>query len=381
MEFSNPFKKKDILEETFGFERLQKLQHALAKQTGIEEEDVGSILTASDFVRFIDRKIVSLRQRLVTELDHPSWGPKGSQKIAKKAQDAEFEKLTGETAQGNDLVAMMSSPEAEGQDGLIKISQNLDQSERYFHFSWLYLGAALIGLMVTAGALFVDYQIMNEFWTRILANEFMEVPSSLSSSVISKSAQVIFATAAFHFFLNKLPNFGRTAYITVFFALTAIMITGFGFMNANISMPADPERIMASTEEDVPSMNDALVAMGLAEPELPAIVAPVETETRTSSFIEFGYFMEDARPILWMLVPGLVFLVVTGIGALSLQVAEHNVQNFVKSLDFTKRKKRANELDELTRFKAIAQNMQRKAGQQPAANNVLTAVPRQNDAA
>ena len=380
MEISNPFKKKDILEETFGFDRLQKLQHALAKQTGIEEEDVGSILTASDFVQFIDRKIITLRQRLVTELDHPSWGPKGSEKTARKAQDAEFEKLKGETKQDTDLVAMLPGSELEGQEGLIKISQNLDQSERYFYFSWLYLGAALIGLLVTAGALFVDYQIMNEFWTRILANEFMEVPSSLSSSVISKSAQVIFATAAFHFFLNKLPNIGRTAYITVFFVLTAVMITGFGFMNANISMPTDPDRIIASAEEDVPSMNDALVAMGLAEPEAIVIAAPETSEARTSNFAEFGYFMEDARPVLWMLVPGLVFLVVTGIGALSLQVAEHNVQNFVKSLEYTKRKKRANELDELTRFKAIAQNMQARSGQS-ATRNVLTAVPRQSDAA
>ncbi len=380
MAISNPFQKKDILDETFGFDRLQKLQHALAQQTGIEEEDVGTILTASDFVRFIDRKIVSLRQRLVTELDHPSWGPKGSRKIAEKAQTVEFEKLKADTAQDSDLVTLMSDQNVEGQDSLIKISQNLDQSERYFHFSWLYLGAALIGLMVMSGALFVDYQIMNEFWTRILSNEFMEVPSSLSSSVISKSAQVIFATAAFHFFLNKLPSIGRTAYITVFFALTAIMITGFGFMNANISMPTDPDRIMASTEEEVPSMNDALVAMGLAQPEELVISAPVEVQARTSNFVEFGYFMEDARPILWMLVPGLVFLVVTGIGALSLQVAEHNVQNFVKSLDYPKRKKRANELDELTRFKAIAQNMQGRT-RQPAAGNVFTAVPRQNDAA
>jgi hypothetical protein len=381
MEISNPFKKKDILEETFGFDRLQKLQHALAKQTGIEEEEVGSILTASDFVRFIDRKITSLRQRLVTELDHPSWGPKGSQKTAKKAQDAEFEKLTNDADQGADLVAVMSNSETESQDGLVKISQNLDQSERYFHFSWLYLGAAVIGLMVMGGALFVDYQIMNEFWTRILANEFLEVPSSLSNSVISKSAQVIFATAAFHFFLNKLPEFGRTAYITIFFALTAIMITGFGFLNANISMPTDPESMIISAEEDVPSMNDALVAMGLAEPDQPVIAAPVESTARISKFAEFGYFMEDARPLMWMLVPGLVFLVVTGIGALSLQVAEHNVQNFVKSLDYLTRNKRTNELDELTRFKAIAQNMQTRAGQKPAANNVFTAVPRQSDAA
>jgi|GEM_PF-1930528 len=380
MEITNPFKKKDILDETFGFDRLQKLQHELAKQTGIEEEDVGTILTASDFVRFIDRKIIGLRQRLVTELDHPSWGPKGSRRDAEKAQDAEFNRLKDETTLNFDPIAPMATQNMDGQDSLIKISQNLDQSERYFHFSWLYLGAALIGLMVMSGALFVDYQIMNEFWTRILSNEFMEVPASLSNSVISKSAQVIFATAAFHFFLNKLPGYGRTAYITVFFLLTAIMITGFGFLNANISMPSNPESIMAPANEDVPSMNDALVAMGLAEPDAPVVETPVVSKARTSYFAEFGYFMKDARPIMWMLVPGLVFLVVTGIGALSLQVAEHNVQNFVKSLDYPTRKKRANELDELTRFKAIAENMQGK-DRQSAAGNVLAAVPRQSDAA
>ncbi len=383
MALSDLFTKKDILDETFGFDRLQKLQHALAEQTGIEEEDIRSVLTAEDFIRFLDRKIISLRQRLVSELDHPSWGPKGSSKKAKRAEREEFDKLKAEAVSEEEVTAFASDPAVEGPDNLIKISQNLDQSERYFRFSWLYLGAALTGLMIVAGALFVDYQIMNEFWTRVLSNEFMEVPPSLANSVVSKSAQVIFATAAFHFFLSKLPDLGRTTFITVFFALTAVMITGFGFLNANISMPSDPESVMVQNATPEPTLNDALVAMGLAEPETPSVPEVTESvalETHTSRFASFGYLIEDAQPILWMLVPGLVFLVVTGIGALSLQVAEHNIQNFVKSLDYPKRKRREEELSELTRFRAVLMNMPETRSNKAKQPDVFTTVPYQGAA-
>ena len=245
---------------------------------------------------------------------------------------------------------------------VIKISQNLETSRRYFNYSWLYLGAAIVGLMITAGALFVDYQIMNEFWTRILANEFMEVPEDLANSVVSKSAQVIFATAAFHFFIGKLPEWGRTTFIALFFVLTAAMITGFGLLNANISMPTDTSEISLlgnSATEEAPSLNDALVALGLGEPEeAPVVTAtPVSDEPRVSQFSGLGVLVEDARPFMWMFVPGLVFLVVTGIGALCLHMAEHNIQNFVKSLDYPGRNKRVNELNELRRFRAVVQNM------------------------
>ena len=294
-------------------------------------------------------------------MDHPSWGPKGSKKAHEKASKKEFDQFRSGEEKG-DAALVTGRFTHEDPDNLIRISQNLDQSERYFKFSWLYLGATIAGLLIMAGALFVDYQIMNEFWTRVLANEFMEVPASLTSSVISKSAQVIFATAAFHFFLGKLPEWGRTAYIVFFFALTVVMISGFGFLNANISMPEDPNEISITgndTTADQPGLNDALVALGLAEPEAPTIeAAPVVSEgPRRSQFMDFGYFIEDARPYVWMFVPGLVFLVVTAIGALALHMAEHNLQNFVKSLDYPGRKKRVDELNEMRRFRAVTHNM------------------------
>jgi len=351
-----PFQKKDILDETFGFDRLEELKSRISDATGAD--DSGPTLTASDFGRMLDGKIKCLRQRLVAEMDHPSWGPKGSKKAHEKAQKKEFDRFkSGEDLSQAALVTGQFTHE--DPDGLIRISQNLDQSERYFKYSFLYLGAAIIGLLITAGALYVDYEIMNEFWTRVLANEFMEVPPSLANSVISKSAQVIFATAAFHFFLSKLPEWGRTIYIVFFFTLTVIMISGFGLLNANISMPTNPNEISitgnATAEE--PGLNDALAALGLAEPTEPVVAAPVAEEPRVSQFADVGYAIEDTRPFMWMFVPGLVFLVVTGIGALALNMAEHNLQNFVKSLDYPGRKKRVDELNEMRRFRAVVQNM------------------------
>ena len=57
----------------------------------------------------------------------------------------------------------------------------------------MHVMAILVGILIFAGALFVDYTIVSEFWTRALANEFLELPGSLADSVGFKSLQVLFA--------------------------------------------------------------------------------------------------------------------------------------------------------------------------------------------
>jgi hypothetical protein len=237
------------------------------------------------------------------------------------------------------------------------VDQNLYTSEHYHKYWFLYMLAAILGAMICIGALFVDYQIMHEFWSRVVANEFMEVPEGLANSVISKSAQVIFATAAFHFVLSRW-EFSRTVFIVIFFFLTVVMISGFGFLNTSISVPENPETMSASAPSvnEEPSLTDALVAMGLAAPEETATAAPsaasapIQTDMASGEAtwdVTFRDQINRARPFLWMFVPGLVFLVVTAIGALALQSAEENIQNFIKSLDYPSRKRRVSELKQL----------------------------------
>ncbi len=334
---SNPFGKKDLIEETFNFEAITRLESKLKKHKALSGEQHASLL---------QDQIDSMKLRLERPVDTPTWGPslEWLRKVFNKKDKNKEVHKGGVSTNSQDV-----------------ISENLDTSEHYYKYWFLYLAVVILGVLVTAGALYVDYQIMHEFWSRIVANEFMEVPDSLANSVVSKSAQVIFATAAFHFVLTRWKA-SRTIFIGVFFALTVIMISGFGFMISNITMPDNPELMNpASSSVEEPGLSDALVAMGLATPE----EAPA-TDLSTYTDSTFGQpsawalslmkGIQDANPFLWMFVPGLVFLVVTGIGALSLQLAEENVQNLIRSFDYVSRKQRVDEYHQLRKFKYYLEN-------------------------
>lgn len=301
------------LEKAFHFRLLGQLERKIKSQ---------STLQAADFQHHLELQIGDLSERLAIEPDRPTWGPRSP----------------------------LSSRDRTQADPGTGINANLVYSQRMQRFGGLYLLAILVGMVVAAGALYFDYHIMTEFWTRVLADEFMEVPPSLVGSVVSKSAQVIFATAAFHFLLSSLPSFGRKLFIWVFFLLTFGMIAGFGLLNANISMPADPEALAPSAGQGPTSLKDALGDLGLIRSEREA-VAPASPPGQVETWIR------NARPVLWLVVPGLVFLVVTGIGALCLQLAEVNLTNFVTSRDYTSRRKEAAYLAELQLYKTLVDRL------------------------
>ena len=313
----------DKLEKSFGFRKLKQLEQQIERQTALQPED---------FQNSIQQKIDGLIHRLTVPLSEPSWGPR----ITQASLNALPVQGSGMSAQTVETVHI-----------------NLEKSHRFARYSGLYLMAALLGVCVTLGALYVDYEIMNEFWTRILADEFLDVPPNLANSVISKSAQVIFATAAFHFFLSRLNSFGRTIYIWVFFLLTFAMISGFGLMNANISMPANPEDLAPTSDTGPVSIQDALDNLGLKT--APDAQAPARPDA--GGLGDWEAWLRDARPVLWLIVPGFVFVVVTGIGALSLQLAETNLQNFVKSRDYRSRVKLVAELEEQQLYKALVDRL------------------------
>ncbi len=310
------------LEKIFHFKQLGRLEAKIKRQDTLE---------ARDFQSYINGKIAGLGQRLSLPIDEPTWGP---------------QPLGHSGSSPSDVATSGDAALASHDQGFI--NGNLEQSRRMARFTGLYLLAALVGFAVMAGALYFDFQIMSEFWTRVLADEFMEVPESLVGSVVSKSAQVVFATAAFHFLLSSLSGFGRKLFIWVFFLLTFGLIAGFGLMNASLTtLPQLDSQTTSSTGPS--SASDALSDLGLG-PDAGSEVSAPSTEGLAT---QVKTWTDALQPLLWLLVPGMAFLAVTGIAALSLHVAQTNVQNYVKSLDYRGRRKLMAELEELQLFKMV----------------------------
>ena len=316
-------RRKSQLDDTFRFKDLETLEKRIAAQTTLE---------AVDYQRFIDQKIESLGARLALPLDAPTWGLSRREAVAAPAAAAYLPA-----------------------DTMAAINANAERSERYGRLRWLYAMATVLGLAVAGGALYFDYQIMTEFWTRVFANEFMEVPESLAGSVISKSAQVVFATVAFHFMISSLSDAGRRIFIWLFFILTFGMIAGFGLLNAYLITPPDTPADRSAPGPT--TLDDALQSLGLSG-DAAAEDSPDRTQEGAPPPDDRvrGWIL-GAGPMLWLLVPGTAFLAVTGIGALSVHLAETNLSNFVRAGDFRRRRRNMGEFENLHLYKTLIDRM------------------------
>ncbi len=116
------------------------------------------------------------------------------------------------------------------------IARNMEKSRQIAHYRNLYVGAIVFTLGVALLAMFVDYHIIREVWTRALSNEFMQVPDSLKSSVVFKSLQVVFAVLIVHFMLKITGVYGRNTMIVAAFLLVLVMIGSLGYLNAYNNM-------------------------------------------------------------------------------------------------------------------------------------------------
>src|SRR6202012_5582731 len=116
------------------------------------------------------------------------------------------------------------------------IARNVEKSRQIAHYRWLYIGAIVFTLGIALLAMFVDYHIIREVWTRALSNEFMQVPDSLKSSVVFKSLQVIFAVLIVHFMLKITGVYGRNTMIVAAFLLALVMIGSLGYLVAYNNM-------------------------------------------------------------------------------------------------------------------------------------------------
>lgn len=172
----------------------------------------------------------------------------------------------------------------------------------------------VVGFVVFALALYVDYAIIHEFWSRLLANEFGEVPASMANTVAAKSAQVLFATLAIHYVISLKPfsagvaKFGRWAYSTVVFVVAFAMLMGIGIIWANNSMPEGTKVFTAETTESSRALEQFTRSMGVEPAAKPTVSEDVAV-------------LRDHETAIRLVSLSVIFIIVASIGAISLDGA------------------------------------------------------------
>ncbi len=166
----------------------------------------------------------------------------------------------------------------------------------------------VLGLLVFVMALFVDYNIIHEFWTRALSNEFGEVPPSLATTVAAKSLQVVFATLAVHYLISNIGHGGRIVYSLLIFAITAAMVIGIGLLWANNSLPAGAKVFGLDVNDSAQQIDQFMKGLGIAPPRKAALPAEVKA-------------LKKYEVLIWLGSLGVIFLVIASIGAMALHTA------------------------------------------------------------
>lgn len=208
-----------------------------------------------------------------------------------------------------------------------EIAKNYVASEREARFAVFHFGTFLVFAAVSLGAVLVDYMIVSEFWTRALANEFLELPGTLASSVAFKSMQVLFATIAAHILFESMGRFGRGFFVRVVFVLALVMLLGVGFLLATMSLPNGMAATGSGGVGD--SLSSAMSGLGIAAPVTGAASAAASEMDAVRSW----------QPILWLGSLGLVFLVVTGVAALCIHFAAQALRRIFLARDFSHRRR------------------------------------------
>ncbi|MGB5949177.1 MAG: hypothetical protein WBG82_07640 [Parvibaculum sp.] len=209
-----------------------------------------------------------------------------------------------------------------------EIARNYIASEREARFAFFHAGAFLVLLLVSLGAVLVDYMIVSEFWTRALANEFLELPGTLASSVAFKSLQVLFATIAAHILYEHMGRFGRGFFVRAVFVLALAMLVGVGLLLATMSLPNGLAATGAGSGVGS-SLGSALAGLGIEAPAT-GDAASVSSELDA---------VRSWQPFFWLGSLGVVFLVVTGVAALCIHFATEELRRIVLARDFAHRRR------------------------------------------
>ena len=340
-----------------------KLSHDLLNGLSPEEfnDQAKSLRDAEAMTPAVRARLkAQLIERLKTPVDKPSWGPdwvrQGERAAApgKKAKGGGFFGLGSKKKEEDEKEDVKPPPlDKDEADDAQVISRNMEKSRQVSHYRPLYLGAAVLALVVLLVAMFVDYHIIREVWTRALANEFMQVPAALQSSVVFKSLQVIFAVLIIHFMLKITGVYGRNTMVAIAFVFAILMIGGLGYLVAYNNMNGGTSTTLEQQGTTAPQSNsiDSLMAsVGEAKPQQAALTTPAVQTASTADGFSFGLpkisrqSLADADSWFWLAFASVVFFIVTTVAALYMQTAENNVRNYHIAHDYKHRQKQLAQL-------------------------------------
>jgi hypothetical protein len=300
------------------------------------------------------RMRAQLIERLKTPVDEPSWGPdwvKRGEKVAAhrhKKPGAMARMLPFGKKDEDDEEADEPLNERERTDTDI-IARNMEKSRQVAHYKPLYIVAAGLALVILLLAMFVDYHIIREVWTRALANEFMVVPPALQSSVVFKSLQVVFAVLIVHFMLKISGVYGRNTMIVASFVLALVMIGGLGYLVAYNNMAgatsATQEQHLDTTTSSGNSIDQLFSITSASDNTLAAQPAVHVTQTNASDGYSLGLpklsqtSLADADSWFWLAFASVIFFIVTTVAALYMQTVENNMRNVHIARDYSHRRR------------------------------------------
>jgi hypothetical protein len=286
-----------------------------------------------------------LVERLKTPVDKPSWGPDWRREGERVAgYNQALERRTRQKRAD----ATQSDPDpddgpAEPDDAII--ARNMEKSRQVAHYKPLYVGAAVLALVIVLISMFVDYHIIREVWTRALANEFMVVPPALQASVVFKSLQVVFAVLIVHFMLKITGAYGRNTMITASFVLAILMISGLGYLVAYNNMAGGTATAQEQTGQPQ-NNNDSIQQLFAADASVQtASMTATPTTTRGNDGVSLGLpklsdaSLAHADKWFWFAFASVVFFIVTTVAALYMQTVENNLRNVHIAKDYKQRRK------------------------------------------
>ena len=334
----------------------RELFHGLTpEQFDVEAKALAQAQAMTPAVRA--RLKAQLVERLKTPVDQPSWGPdwvKRGEKVAahRHGQKGTFAKLVPfgkqelDEEDEEDEHAPLSARERTDSE---IIARNMEKSRQVAHYRPLYIVAAGLALTILLVAMFVDYHIIREVWTRALANEFMVVPAALQSSVVFKSLQVVFAVLIVHFMLKISGVYGRNAMIVAGFILALVMIGGLGYLVAYNNMAGgtsasqEQHNNIAAPESSGNSIDQ------LFDDKTDASAQPVAAHVTEASTAPEGMSLglpkisqaslANADSWFWLAFASVIFFIVTTVAALYMQTVENNVRNFHIAKDYSHRRR------------------------------------------
>jgi hypothetical protein len=331
------------------------LFHGLTpEQFDVEAQALAKVQAMTPTVRA--RLKSQLIERLKTPVDQPSWGPdwvKRGEKVAahrhkKPGAMAKMLPFARKDEVEEDDDAPLSERERTDAD---IIARNMEKSRQVAHYRPLYLAAGVLALGILLIAMFVDYHIIREVWTRALANEFMVVPAALQSSVVFKSLQVVFAVLIVHFMLKITGAYGRNTMIVASFILALVMIGGLGYIVAYNNMAGGTsvqhEQSVAAPTDNTNSIDQLFAndneGQAKAQPAAQVTQAPQATTNEAGFSLGLPKLSQtslaNADSWFWLAFASVVFFIVTTVAALYMQTVENNIRNFHIARDYSHRRR------------------------------------------